>query len=496
MASELFREEIGKTSNGYKVILSYDAYNDVTKATTTKYAEIDVQEGGLDVKSNVDLTSFPTLKGHNISDHIYRQPVEIGIKGEFADNGLKAYDWVGEDRLTRIQSEFEACQRAGVKFNIVTIKNSDASDRSNWRFLIRHNMVLTAISWVQYQHSLQFSFNFKEAISSNLHIVETKMDVTDPNLPAITDLSAASLVGEVISSNDVISMTIEVLRGLNLITDETLLRCISTAGTLTGFAIAGVGIAVTATVATVAAIIAGASTTVPVVGWVVGAAMAVVAGICAVFEWSAAQERAKQIEYFRSLGHVFLIEDGMTEEEKDEVVRNFITFLAEVKDAVDNSLRDISVYRIAKADRQECALLVNGSYYVQRIEKNDDDLSYRIECRYLGQQFIKSLPKIVALESFADCTSDPSAVYFYDEMGIAGSTYRVYIVNRVSYKQTMQNEETTEDKLNDMSGNYLTDSERLQLEKEQLLDFAFVVAPYPLTKLTDKIAEVIRKKVG
>ena len=153
MPSELFRQDIGKTGNGYKVILSYLSENDETKESQTKYAEIDVQDDGFDIKSNVELTSYPTLQGHHISDHIYRLPIEVSIKGEFADNGLKAYDWIGEDRLTRIQSEFEACQRAGVKLNLVTIKNSDANDRSIWRFLVRRNMVLTGISWQQHQHS-------------------------------------------------------------------------------------------------------------------------------------------------------------------------------------------------------------------------------------------------------------------------------------------------------------------------------------------------------
>lgn len=489
MPSELFRTNIGNTSTGYKVILSYVILNESTNLWETKYAEIDVQEDGLDIKSNVELTSFPTLQGHHISDHIYRLPIEIGIKGEFADNGLKAQDWTGQDRLTRIQSEFEACQRAGIKFKIVTIRNNNASNKSNWRFLARQNMVLTSINWQQHQHSLSFSFNFKEAMSSKLQKIDVKTDVSDPNLPVITDLSAASLVGEVISSNDVIGMTIEVLRNLNLVNDATFLRCMATGAILMGTSM----IISAAVVGSVLLVVAGVCSSVPVVGWIVAAACALAAGIMAIFSWAEAAKRAEQLAYYRNLGEVFLIEDDMTEDEKDEVVRNFITFLGKVKTTVDNSLTEIAVYRIGKADRQECVLTVNGSYYVQQIEKNDDDLSYRIKSLYLGHDCVKSLPKIVALESFNDCTENESTIYFRDRKGAAGSTYRVYIINRVAYKQEMMNEPTTEDRLTAYAE---SDLEKYNAEKEQLLDFAFVVSPYPLTELTDKVSAAIRKAVG
>ena len=490
MASELFKENIDKTSSGYKVILSYLSTNDLTGESNTKYAEVDVQEDGLDVKSNVELTSYPTLQGHHISDHIYRLPIEVSIKGEFADNGLKSFGWIGEDRLTRIQSEFEACQRAGVKFRLVTIRNNDAADKSNWRFLARQNMVLTGISWQQHQHSLSFSFNFKEAISSNLQIVETKKDLTDPNLPAITDLSAASLVGELISTNDVITMTIEALRNLNLVNDATFNRCAATAKNMIGLSVAAI-VLTKVIITKILASLTIASASIPIVGWIVGAAIAITAAIIAVFNINNAIERAKQLAYYRQLGHVFLIEDDMSEDEKDKVVQNFVAFLATVNNAVDEELSDISIFRIAKADRQECTLNVNGTYYVQRIEKNDDDLSYRIESLYLGKTPVASRSKIIALESFNDCNE--SSAFFFDKFGVEGSTYRVYIINRSAYKQELLNEETDEDKLQQYK---TTDIEKYNAEKENLLNYAFVVSKQSLTNLTDRITDVIKKVIG
>ena len=106
MADALFNQEINKTSEGYKVVLSY-----VEKLTNnnpvTKYAELDLQDGGVSVKSNVTISDHPTANGFNISDHIYREPITISMKGEYGEDGLKAKNWSGDDRLSTIQLEFE-----------------------------------------------------------------------------------------------------------------------------------------------------------------------------------------------------------------------------------------------------------------------------------------------------------------------------------------------------------------------------------------------------
>lgn len=524
MASEIFKNNIDKTSSGYKVIFSYSQYNDVTNELEMKYAEVDVQDGGLDVKSNVELTSFPTLQGHHISDHIYRLPIEIGIKGEFADNGLKAYGWVGEDRLAKVQAEFEACQRLGIKFKIVTIRNDDATDKSNCRFLARSNMVLQSISWTQHQHSLSFNFNFKEALSSNISRSIATKTQDDPNLPAITDLSAASLVGELISTDSVIAMTIQVLQELELVNDATFKHCLNTIA-ITGIvgsaidvgifisiiaathaasaaiataAAAGTAAAAAATAAGATSVTvvssAGAASMLPVVGWVAAAAIAVVAGVIAIFNIVEINKRHEIINRYKQLGRDFNVRNGMTESEKDKVAIRFIEFLAEVKQTIDNELSDIAVYRIAKADRQECTLNVNGTFYVMQIEKNDDDLSYRIKCYHLGITEVASLPKIIGHESFADCTDSATSYFFYDKWNPqSNSTYRVYIINRASYMQSLQNKETTEDKLNEYM---MTDKEKYEAEKEALLDYAFVVSPYALTNLTDRVTAAIKKALG
>ena len=369
------------------------------------------------------------------------------------------------------------------------MKGNNASDKTNLRFIARRNMVLTGISWTQMQDALSFSFNFKEAMSSNLEIIDAKVDQSDPNLPPIIDLTAASLVGEIISSDDVIAMTVEVLRNLDLVNDATLNRCIQTGAVL----MTASAVVAAAVVASILLVVAGVSSSVPIVGWIVAAACAVAAGICAVFSWIAADKRRQDIERYREMGKVFLIEDNMTDAEKDKIVQNFITFLAKVKQSVDDYLSDVSVFKIAKADRQENTMIVNGGYYVNQIEKNTDDLSYNIKTFYLGNKQVASMPRITGLNSFADCTDNSSSIYF-NESDVTGSasSYRVYIVNRAGYMQEMLNEESTETKLLNMP----TDVEKYEEEKEALLEYAFVISPYPLTNINDKVEEAIKLAIG
>lgn len=481
MSSEIFTNTISNYTPGYKVVLSYDIYDETIKNVVRKYAELDLQEGGIDVKSNVELTSFPTMSGFNISDHIFRQPIEVSMKGKFAQNGVKAFGWNGTDRLTKVQEEFETAQRAGIKFNIVIMHGNDVNDESSQRYLPRHNMVLTSIGWSQQQDIIDFSFDFKEAISGSYRMSVIQKDLSDPNLPEITDLEAASLVGELISTDDVISMTIDIMKSLGIVNDGTFWACVG---------LSAAGYTVFGTTAALLITIAATSTSIPFVGWVVGIGCAIAAGITSVVSAIEAAQRAAYIDKLRTLGHVFLVEEGMTEEEKTKIAEDFVSFLNKVKDNVEQSLSDISVYRIANTNRQECMLNMNGNYYVNQIEKNDDDLTFRIKTLYLGSDEIASKSKITGLESFADCTNTPGAIYFRD---ISNPLYRVYIVNRASYLQYKRDGITTEDRLNDMQK---TDAEKYAAEKNALLEYAFVVAPYPLNDLSEKIAKIIRDTIG
>ena len=469
MASSLFKQTIDKTSAGYKVILSYLQSTDSSKNPETMYAELDLQEGGVSVKSDVELTDHPTANGYNISDHVYRKPITMSLKGQYAENGSKAINWTGNDRLTTIQTEFEALQRAGAKFKIVTMKNSDASDDSNKRFIARSNMVLTSISWTQAQDSLSFDFSFKEAISSNTVLIEAEKDVRDPTLPAITELKPCSIFNELISEDDFLRLVIKSLQDLDLVDAKTLKYL---GASYASKVIAG--LAVAAVVGTLY-ICATMSLTIPVVGILVTAVVAIAAAVVSAICWWKAAEHEKQLLHYKALGHYFKIDDGMTDDEKNAIIVNLGTFLTTAKENVNAALSNINIYGIAKDDRQEFALTMNGNYYIQQLELANakctaSEKKYTIKSLYLGDSENASMPEMTGLASYDQGTDKDSTIYFRD---LSDSKYRAYIVNKASSSAESKGKTVDDD----------------------LMNYDIVVAPYALSNITDKISASIKDSI-
>lgn len=464
----LFNPAIRDLSKGYKVIISY--LKDIGKTAdgksqnlVTEYAELDFQEGDVKVDSEVELTTHPTANGYDISDHIYRKPITASLQGVFADNGLKSVYWTGSDRLTTIQREFEALQRLGCKFTITIMKGADASDTANQRYISRQNMVLTKISWNEAQDTLHFNFDFREAISSNVVLLEPEVNVRDPNLPAITELKATSLIDEVISKDDIIKITIKALYDLDLVDDKTLKYV--AAANITALVS---GIAAGAVVLSILMVAAGLAS-IPIVGWIIGAVLAVAAAIVSAICWWKAAEHERQLAYYKSIGHMFKVTDDMTDEQKDAIIKVLGTFLEEVFSNVETALQDVKVYNIAKDDRQECTLEVNGNYYVQQIEKSNTSDAYTVKSLYLGETEIKQ-QALVGRETFQDCTDDSSTIYFRDK---DDEKYRVYIINKAAVSETESG--TSAD--------------------ETLMNYDFAVSKYPLSDMTDKIAKVVKDTI-
>lgn len=466
----------GKLSTpGYKIVISYlkpavDKYH----IATMQYAELDLQDGDVDVKSTVELTSHPTAMGYDIADHIYRKPISLSMKGKYAENGLKAINWTGSDRLTEIQREFEDLQRKGTKFNIAMMKSGAYNDASKTRYIARSNMVLTSISWTEQQDTLSFSFDFTEAISSNAVIAEPVQDVRDPNVPAITDLKASSIVGEVVNSDDVIKLTIKTLADMDLVDTTTLKYCALAIGAqaISTLAVGSIVLSVL--------VVAATSASIPVVGWVVAGVCAVAAAVISAICWWKAAEHEAQIAKYKAIGMYFKITDNDTTEHKNAVVKALGEFLAKVKATVDSTLSDVAVYQIPKESRQECSLTVNGNYYIQKIEAcnteaTSDSTPYRIESLYLGETTVASMPRITGHKSFDEC--DDAAAFFKD---IDDQKYRVYIINRAA-------------KANDENGASASEKEEAA---NDMMNYDLVVSPYPLTDLTEKIANVIKGAIG
>ena len=107
-----------------------------------------------EVNANSHVATQPMQRGDYMADHMYRDPVNVTISGQFSMNGRninnKSYSFMStNNRLTDIQKTFEVIKNKGILCNIMTIASdvdtSDATetnryDSSNTRFITRENM--------------------------------------------------------------------------------------------------------------------------------------------------------------------------------------------------------------------------------------------------------------------------------------------------------------------------------------------------------------------
>lgn len=188
--------------------------------TERKYFPIDYLEDRK-VTASSNVASHPLMSGDTISDHMYRNPTTISIGGVFSLSGRnyknKSYDFIGEkgDRLTNIQKVFEFIKNNAILCDIVTLEidvdRADPDDdskneysSSNTRFITRHNMALTNISWTEKVNSMGFNLDFKEVITIN---DEDMIQEADLDLPNIYQPRVASL-GTVLNDLNILPKTI------------------------------------------------------------------------------------------------------------------------------------------------------------------------------------------------------------------------------------------------------------------------------------------------
>ena len=119
-----------------------------------------------------DITTHPLVNGDIIADHMYLNPSTVSFSGTFSLLGNKKYDFGNTDRLANIQEIFERIMKEGIMCTLV--KMSSTGDTS--RFKVRENMVLTSITWVERQTSMDFTFTFNEALTSVVDDVEYEVE--------------------------------------------------------------------------------------------------------------------------------------------------------------------------------------------------------------------------------------------------------------------------------------------------------------------------------
>ena len=154
-----------------------------------------------------EITTHPLVNGDIIADHMYNNPIDMSFSGTFSLFGNKKYNFGTSDRLANIQETFERINREGIMCTLV--KRSKGGDEN--RFKVRKNMVLTSINWTEHQSSMDFSFQFNEAITAIVDEPEYDKDIKDESLPRVSDPLALDVTDELLNVGDIIQVAIATL---------------------------------------------------------------------------------------------------------------------------------------------------------------------------------------------------------------------------------------------------------------------------------------------
>lgn len=366
-----------------------------------KYLPIDYQDDR-SVTANSQIIKQPLQNGDTMSDHMYRDPVTVSIKGKFALNGRNwnndSYSFITNtgDRLTSIQWVFEYLKNSGTLCTLTTIAteidnsdyfryNDDLSGESKLfsnatpsktRFLTRDNMALTSINWTEKQNVLEFSFNFQEVIMVDTYMYE--VDAEDLDLPSLNEPRAQSIGTLLFNTGELPKAIIQNLYDNGYIENDFLRWCSTalkdyTTVTIAAIAVA-VGVGVIAATATsiaaggvaLTALGGGAAALFPVGTIVVGAAIVITAIVAAIFSiFNRHKEEEKRKKAFKTIKS-----DG--KEDGTESYNRLSNLIDDVEASVNQSGANIKVYNFTSDDEQSICLPIGGNYYYIDLTKVND----------------------------------------------------------------------------------------------------------------------------
>lgn len=396
-----------KTSTNVAVLISYIDPNDNTNPVSLLLDTVEAT--GIDSSSTI--TTHPTVYGTPVADHMYRNPVTVTLNGTFSLNGKKGIVIEhGHGSLRRVEEMFEELKNKGVDCTItkITTGNNDIA-----HFAIRAHMVLQNIHWAENVNTVDFNFTFQEVLVAD--VVEADVDPDDRFAPNINYAKAANFSDTLLDWDMVDQMVIQQLWDFELIAKEFLeLLGTMTAGALIGLAI---GAAVAIALANTLLALGLAASSIPVVGWVVAAVVAVVAGIIALFKWFKKQSyRIKAFKYYKN------------GKKQDNEVKRFADFYESMHNKIRSLDGVVKVYTITDDGPQETILSIGGNYYIFNFEKHNtsqggDDYSYSLKITDINDALVSNVNTNYAIESFMDGTPDNCIM----NAGTASGNY-VYLI--------------------------------------------------------------------
>ena len=352
------------------------------------------------INSSVTMTTFPVVSGDLVADHIYNNADSLSLSGTFSLNGSKGIvvDQEGA-KLESVQNLFDKIKREGILCEIVKVHNTVTKEI---RFKHHSNMVLTSISWIEKTNSLDFTFNFKEALLSAINEDDLDPKDTDAFLPSVTEPIPSNFTDTLIDWNSITASINEMLKTENLITDAFL----NYLSGLSATALVALGIGTV-----VAAFVVGTFAVSRVAGLVVGAIAAVGAFIYGIFKIvkKIVNKNKYKIEQFQLY---------KTEEENKKEVKRYCNFTDEIHKNLLQLNQAIKVYGVSSDKEQECQLSLDNNYYQFKFVKNSTTGEYNlIVSNAVTDEIIKDTGSIASSPTDFSKLNSKDCLFRTDEIG-------------------------------------------------------------------------------
>lgn len=424
-----------------------------------------------------DITTHPLVNGDIIADHMYLNPATVNVAGTFSLLGNKKYNFGSTDRLANIQDIFERIMKEGIMCTLIKMN----SDGDSSRFKVRENMVLTSISWVERQSSVDFNFGFNEALTAIADDVEYAIDVLDETLPIISDPSTLDVTDELLDINEIMQYTLAVLSEEELISINFLEDVLQWAteegkalnglkGALAGAAVGAVAgsVAVAAGLVAMLAICTAIGASIPVAGWIALAvifAVSFVAGVVygIIKGLSKSKYQIKRFKFYKN-------------NEKKRIAENkrFAEFMGNLYLQFEQLEQNLSLYGFGQNTSQECLVTIDNNYYIFSFTKSTNNSNYSLEVQDIDKNIIANITNIAekSIISLNDCNTD--TILFTTPQG-----GQVYLANREILAKRQEGASNKE----------------IEALQKDLTKYAILSSTLDLTKFQELMGDIIKSQI-
>lgn len=346
------------------------------------------------VSSTATMTAHPVVGGYEVADHIFNEPDTMSIRGTLSFNGNRGIKIDKEGfKFVDFQEMFENIKKNGVLCEIVKVHIINTEEgKQDAKFKIRNNMVLQSINWVEKINSLDFTFNFKQAML--VDVEEVEVDSDDLFAPNVTEPKTLNFTDTLIDWNVVNASIISNLNGFKLISDE-FIRYIKS---MTAASLIALGVAVA--VAAVVLSIPGVGLAAALIAAAVAASLVIVKGLVNFFK--KAKDRVKyKVEAFKLYKN---------KKKSEKEAKRFADFLDSIHKEFTALNERIKVYAVSSNEPQECLLSIKDEYYIFTFTKNNTNQKYSLVVKDLNEVERGSLSDVTACPESFDQLHDSNAI--------------------------------------------------------------------------------------